>query len=279
MKRIFKVLFVCAICSLFSTNVIKAQEAFRAFYEMRGTYSNENPTENKPFPIALEIYPDRTFCYHVQRMTSDSIVAAVMEQSNDPVLAQNESNKVNVWGMRLNILSDFNKQQREVTHALNFDHYAYNEEMIRPDWKIDETVTEEKSGYKCHKATTTYFGRAWTVWYTPDIPTPAGPWKLWGLPGLIVEGSESDGIYGFSLSSFESFDPKESKVDCEKYLALGKKKVETKKKVTQLLELYVTDTMAFFQMIFPGTQVTVVNESGNKLSREELMGKFVNIEK
>jgi len=38
------------------------------------------------------------------------------------------------------------------------------------------------------------------VWFNEDIPVDIGPWKLRGLPGLIMEVSESTGKYGFRVS-------------------------------------------------------------------------------
>lgn len=51
--------------------------------------------------------------------------------------------------------------------------------------------TKNILGYDCVMATAHYHGRDWTAWFTPDIPLPEGPWKLTGLPGLILEASES----------------------------------------------------------------------------------------
>ena len=61
-------------------------------------------------------------------------------------------------------------------------------------------------GYVCQKATTTYGGREWTVWYTPDIPVSAGPWKFQGLPGLIMAANDSEGIFSFNAITFRSGD-------------------------------------------------------------------------
>ena len=60
--------------------------------------------------------------------------------------------------------------------------------MPTPDiaWTLsDDTLTV--SGYLCQQATATFRGVTWTVWYTEEIPSSAGPWRLRGLPGLIVE--------------------------------------------------------------------------------------------
>ena len=53
-------------------------------------------------------------------------------------------------------------------------------------WTLtDDTLTV--SGYLCQQATATFRGVEWRVWYTEEIPSSAGPWRLRGLPGLIVK--------------------------------------------------------------------------------------------
>ena len=53
-------------------------------------------------------------------------------------------------------------------------------------WTLtDDTLTV--SGYLCLTATCNFRGVAWHVWYTEEIPSSAGPWRLRGLPGLIVK--------------------------------------------------------------------------------------------
>jgi GLPGLI family protein len=55
--------------------------------------------------------------------------------------------------------------------------------QLKPDRKII-------GGYVCLRAESVVRGRSYVVWYTPDIPVPNGPWKLHGLPGLILEGED-----------------------------------------------------------------------------------------
>lgn len=74
--------------------------------------------------------------------------------------------------------------------------YKYEETLEKPIWKLQDEK-KEIMGYKCQKATTHFRGRTWIVWYTNEIPISDGPWKLWGLPGLILEATDTHNIYHF----------------------------------------------------------------------------------
>lgn len=64
-------------------------------------------------------------------------------------------------------------------------------------WTLSEdTVTV--SGHLCQQATATFRGVEWHVWYTEEIPSSAGPWRLRGLPGLIIK-AESE-VHTFCLA-------------------------------------------------------------------------------
>lgn len=66
--------------------------------------------------------------------------------------------------------------------------HEYEGQEPTPDiaWTLlDDTVTI--SGYHCQQATATVRGVEWRVCYTEEIPSSAGPWRLRGLPGLIVK--------------------------------------------------------------------------------------------
>ena len=64
-------------------------------------------------------------------------------------------------------------------------------------WALtDDTLTV--NGYLCQQATTMFRGVKWHVWYTEEIPSSAGPWRLRGLPGMIVEAKSE--AHTFSLA-------------------------------------------------------------------------------
>ncbi len=79
----------------------------------------------------------------------------------------------------------------------------YSEPLAEMVWEVGDCV-KTVLGYECVKAETDYHGRHWTVWFTPDIPIQDGPWKLCGLPRLILEASESTGQHQFIATGIES---------------------------------------------------------------------------
>ena len=80
--------------------------------------------------------------------------------------------------------------------------YRYEEAMQTPKWQMVNKDTLI-AGYPCQKAITQFRGRTWTAWFTPDIPISDGPWKLYGLPGLILQATDDKGYFSFKCIEIE----------------------------------------------------------------------------
>jgi GLPGLI family protein len=52
-------------------------------------------------------------------------------------------------------------------------------------WRITKESKRIKN-YNCQKATAHFRGRNYTAWFTSDLAIIAGPWKFFGLPGLLM---------------------------------------------------------------------------------------------
>ncbi|MDR0745015.1 MAG: GLPGLI family protein [Mediterranea sp.] len=84
-----------------------------------------------------------------------------------------------------------------------FKDFIYEETFEKPEWDIISQDTLIV-GYNCQKAQTHYRGRTWDVWFTPAIPINDGPWKLCGLPGLILYAKDSKGDFLFECIEIEN---------------------------------------------------------------------------
>ncbi|WP_352422619.1 GLPGLI family protein [Proteiniphilum sp.] len=76
------------------------------------------------------------------------------------------------------------------------------EEIPPMDWQISED-TLSVMGYVCYKATTSFRGRDYSVWFSPEVPVNDGPWKLYGLPGAILSAKTEDGLFRFHAIGLE----------------------------------------------------------------------------
>lgn len=94
------------------------------------------------------------------------------------------------------------------------NNYLIEEPLPIFNWKI-ETDTASFGGFVCQKATAYYKGRNWIAWFASDLPFSTGPWKLNGLPGLILRAYDDKKEVQFLFSGLEKViaSPKENKED------------------------------------------------------------------
>lgn len=125
-------------------------------------------------------------------------------------------------------------QDIKVFKHIYITNYAYSIKNSL-NWQLYSDTIKIRN-YTCYKATTKLEGRDYTAWYTPEIPISDGPYKFWGLPGLILKVTDTEKHYEFSLESFEKYlenppqrpyeDHKTIDVSYEDYQMLSKEAIE-----------------------------------------------------
>lgn len=92
----------------------------------------------------------------------------------------------------------------KVYDTAGMEQYVVEEPLDHMDWTLVEDSVKNVLGYDCMMATADYHGRRWTAWFTPEIPLQTGPWKLAGLPGLILEADADNGLYSFVATGLQN---------------------------------------------------------------------------
>ncbi len=79
----------------------------------------------------------------------------------------------------------------------------FKENKITRNWELqDETL--KVCGYLCNKAVCNFGGKTWTAWYAPEISISDGPWKLYGLPGLILKATDDMQTHAFEATTIRN---------------------------------------------------------------------------
>jgi GLPGLI family protein len=121
------------------------------------------------------------------------------------------------------IFKNFKTKKETITTNLRNQVPIYDEDIPVFNWNITNESMMILS-YSCKKATTTFLGRQYEAWFTPDIPIDNGPWKLGGLPGLILKANDVQNYYIFECTGIESLKTKIPIVKYDlKYVATTRK--------------------------------------------------------
>lgn len=94
------------------------------------------------------------------------------------------------------------KEKKLYTEETVVNYYLVEEPLPAIKWQIKKD-TMSISGLQCQMATTHFKGRDYTAWFCADLPFQTGPWKLNGLPGLILEASDTKKEVIFKFEGFE----------------------------------------------------------------------------
>lgn len=96
---------------------------------------------------------------------------------------------------------DFKKKQLVMREYKAMTPYLGEEPQLPQfKWKIEKEY-KQIGKFKCQKAITEFRGRTYEAWFTQEVKVNNGPWKLHGLPGLILEASDSTGEVKFLFTS------------------------------------------------------------------------------
>ena len=124
--------------------------------------------------------------------------------------------------------------------AISNERYKGVDPVGTLNWTI-EPDTAVFFNYSCQKASLRFRGRNYEAWFTPQIPINDGPWKFFGLPGLILKVKDTDEQFDFECIGLEYLNtPYSIKIPDYKYFECNRKdyvKVMNKKSDRQMINI------------------------------------------
>lgn len=163
-----------------------------------------------------------------------------------------------------------------VTDRFVFMFALYEEQIEIPQWTI-LADTSEVLGYKCQKAVASFKGREWSAYFTKEIPLFSGPWKLSGLPGLIVKAYDDKQFFNFELQGFESLIPHvpiqfiHTNYDKKEYLK------QSKETFHKMEKLYHEDVKEFMRIYLGAQTLTITRPDGSQRT-EKISTPYIPLE-
>jgi len=261
--------------------MISAQEtANRFFYELSFKPKKDSAKIDKVM-ATLDIVKDKSIYQDFTITAQDSIIKMAVEEMQKSKTWKDLSKTIKMPKFSFKIYKIYPDMKEQYVDRISKNLFAY-EETIKFDWKI--LSDKEKIGeYNTQKATTEFGGRKWTAWFSTDIPFQDGPYKFYGLPGLIVKIEDEGKNYSWLLSGNKSVkDWKEfsyvEELQAQSGMVSNEKKVIPKDKFDKAFSAFKQDPMAEWRaqvpqnmltMKMPGSDITI----GEMMKNQEKIAK------
>ncbi|WP_027385734.1 GLPGLI family protein [Chryseobacterium gregarium] len=151
-----------------------------------------------------------------------------------------------------------------ITEVQGAIRYTYDDSVI-PDWSVTSEKKKDDHGNQLQKAVAFFKGRKWNAYFNPEIPINTGPYKFYGLPGLIVELYDDKNDYHFKLIGNHKLLRKDIDIPSSRYVDKDLKVSKTK--FLQIIAEYKKDPARDFKAgVYNGT-IKLVDRDPNEIIR------------
>jgi GLPGLI family protein len=169
------------------------------FTHVRDTTNRDHPyTENMALYIGKTSSVYKSYDKVLEALEFKKQVQAALASSPDGHISVHRNSR----GSGAEYYEFPNQKKLARKEPLVMESYLIEDAMPTVDWKISSD-TATFGGLHCQKATARFKGRDYTAWCCPDMPLHVGPWKLSGLPGVIVQAYDTKKDVQFMFDGIE----------------------------------------------------------------------------
>lgn len=190
MKKVTLFLVLISVLSFAQNN--------RFVYEYKYIPSTKEKDSVRKEMMFLDITPKGSKYYSHSKFVQDSILKADLDRQ---IASGSRNFSVKRTSKPGTIEYSVTKSYPDFKVFLH-DNISQDRFRISEDEKFSWKILPEKQKigeYNAQKATASFGGRDWVAWFSPDLPFQDGPYKFYGLPGLIVKVEDVTGSHSMTL--------------------------------------------------------------------------------
>lgn len=228
---------------------------FTAQYQTSFVPDASNPEKRKEETMMLKVGNKASVYYSYAKFLTDSVIE---EDKKNGVSQEVMIEHLQQFSGVINYKIYKNYPSRKITtlEPIAASRFKCVEENERPNWQL-KSDTMTILSYHCQKAVCHFKGRDYEAWFTPEIPRSEGPWKLQGLPGLILRAKDSKEHYIFDCIGITQ----NKTDDTIQYSDHGHEPV-SRKNLNKLQERFAADPVGYIASTNPHVKVTIMDNSG-----------------
>ena len=211
--------------------------------------------------LMLEIGQKVSKCYSYTFYLRDSILTADYKAGASQETITQHARAYGNGNISYQIFKNYPMKKVTTIDRLGTTNILCEEANERPEWTLHPDTMTILS-YPCQKATCRFKGRDYTAWYTMDVPVSDGPWKLHGLPGLIIKAEDSRGHYVFTCTGLEQH----RGVQPISIHTKGREKL-SRKELDKMYERFYTDPIGFLAATSPNVKINITDGQGNSIKK------------
>lgn len=186
------------IIMLFVLNLFYAQNNFKnieIIYELNYKISKQDTTDIRSEDFLLSINNGVSFFNSVNFNIGDSITKNSKNLADIYKIPKTKFTNTIEKNIKSSLMTYYQK--------VGTDKFKYVDSLPLLKWKL---LNEEKKigDFVCKKATVSFAGRNYIAWYSLDFSVFDGPFKFYGLPGLIFQIYDTSNDYNFILKSIKT---------------------------------------------------------------------------
>ncbi|WP_294288330.1 GLPGLI family protein [uncultured Chryseobacterium sp.] len=241
-------------------------QAKRFFYEFSYKPYKDSSKVEKELTI-LDVTKQKSIYRDYLSVSQDSIIESNIEKMKASGVKIDLAKLIKNPKFMYKVEKNYPAYDTSFTDLILSDFITYPEPQ-----KIKWEITNEKGissfeKYKIQKATAKMWGRTWTAWFTTDIPIQDGPYKFYGLPGLIVKVEDENKNFSWQLAGIKNLE-KYNELSLNERLKNKKPLAVDKNKFTQMFAEFKTSPLAQVRNKYSAEQLSEAGEGGKTLGQK-----------